>query len=83
MATKNNFFTNFSLFIILILGATFTSFFKEKKVKKKSQNRRNEDFFFLLFLLDDKWDLDPYLVLTDPDPGGPNHTDPDLDFQHW
>jgi hypothetical protein len=31
--------------------------------------------FFLLFLLDDRRDpdpdSDPYLVLTDPDPGGP------------
>jgi hypothetical protein len=24
---------------------------------------------------------DPYLILTDPNPGGPKHTDLDLDFQ--
>ncbi len=48
-------------FCLLLFEATFKSFFK-LQVKKKSQNSRKIRWYK---------DPDPYLVLMDPDPGGP------------
>ncbi len=55
-----------------------TLFFKDKKSKRK--------FFYYYFclLIEGCWkDPDPYLWLTNPDPGGPKHGDPDSDPEHW
>ena len=46
-----------------------------QKVIKKSRNSRNQGFL-TIFSWKKIIDPDPYLWLTDPDPGGPKYTDP-------
>ncbi len=64
---KNLFFPKF--FCLLLFEDTFTSFFRDKK-SKKSQKTVGIKVFLTIFAWWKK-DPDPYLLLTDPDPGGP------------
>jgi hypothetical protein len=56
--------------------------FHRYKVEQKSQNSRNQGFSYCFCLLTDGPDLDPYLIMTDPDPEAQNQTDLDPDLEH-
>jgi hypothetical protein len=74
--TKNkSFFSKF--FCLSLFEGTFTSFFKDKKSQKKVTNSRNQVSASYLCLMIVGFGADPYLVLMNPEPGGPNRTDPD------
>ncbi len=69
--TKNKFFC------LLLFEGTFTYFFKDKK-SKRSHKTVGIKVLLTIFdwwekNLDPDPDLDPYLWLTNPDPGGPKH----------
>ncbi len=63
----------FKFFCLLLFDATFTSFFKDKKSWRSHKTATIKVFLTISAWLqkDPEPDPDPYLVLIDPDPGGP------------